>query len=77
MTEEEQLRAPIDVRSEREAAGYLARIGKYDSVNRFIRKYGNVRTRRVYLSGLLKYLTWLREVQCVADCRVRVCTPTT
>lgn len=63
MTEEEQLRAPIDVRSEREAAGYLARIGKYDSVDRFIRKYGNVRTRRVYLSGLLKYLTWLREVQ--------------
>lgn len=63
MTQEEQLRPPIEVRSEREAARYLARIGRYDSVDRFIRKYGSVRTRKVYLHALLKYLTWLREVQ--------------
>ena len=63
MIEEEGPRLPIEVRSEREAAGYLAKIGRCDSVDRFMRKYGNVRTRRVYLGGLLRYLTWLRDVQ--------------
>jgi len=56
MMETEESRPAIERKSEREAENYLRKIGQFETVERFIRKYGNVRTRRVYLHSLLKHL---------------------
>jgi hypothetical protein len=59
--ETEGSRTAIERKSEREAENCLRRIGQFETVERFIRTYGNVRTRRVYSHSLLKYLNWLKH----------------
>jgi hypothetical protein len=51
----------IERKFRREEESLLAKIGKYETVERFMRKYGNLRTRAVYLGALHSYLECLKS----------------
>jgi integrase len=53
-------KTPIAERYERSSARLLSELGPYESVRRFARKYGNGRTRTLYLESLKGYFAWLR-----------------
>jgi hypothetical protein len=53
-------RSPVEVRYEQKAARVQMQLGDFESVSRFVRKYGRVRTRYTVLQAISFYLRWLR-----------------
>jgi hypothetical protein len=52
---------PTETRYKQREAILLQRTGQHESVERFMRKYGNQRSRVTYLEALTSYFSWLRS----------------